>query len=100
MARFRIEWKSGKVIEVEQSDCHTVEQMAGCMFGRGVDFESFGTKITLIEPESESSSTTSTGEPPAAGTVKKEDHAVPPPLPTPTVKPSPVLPSKPSHAKK
>ena len=33
MAKFKITYTDGKVEEVEQSDCHTVEQMINCRFG-------------------------------------------------------------------
>lgn len=46
MARFRITWLTGKVTEVEQSDCNTVEQFVNCRFGAGVEPTS---KVELVE---------------------------------------------------
>lgn len=44
MAKFKITYTSGKVEEVEQSDCHTVEQMINCRFG---SCDTFGVKVEL-----------------------------------------------------
>lgn len=64
MAKFVVEWTTGKKEEVEQSDCDTVEQYVNCRFGRGVDLESFGVKVSLQGEESKKES-----EVPKAATV-------------------------------
>lgn len=45
MAKFKITYTSGKVEEVEQSDCHTVEQMINCRFG---SCDTTGVKVELV----------------------------------------------------
>ena len=44
MAKFKITYTDGKVEEVEQSDCHTVEQMTNCRFG---SCDASGVKVEL-----------------------------------------------------
>lgn len=44
MAKFKITYADGKVEEVEQSDCHTVEQMINCRFGSR---DTSGVKVEL-----------------------------------------------------
>lgn len=45
MAKFKITYTDGKVEEVEQSDCHTVEQMINCRFG---SCDHSGVKVELV----------------------------------------------------
>lgn len=45
MAKFKVEWKSGKVLEIESSDCETVEQFKNSYFGRGVAVEAEVSKV-------------------------------------------------------
>ena len=45
MAKFKITYTSGKVEEVEQSDCYTVEQMINCRFG---SCDISGVKVELV----------------------------------------------------
>lgn len=46
MAKFKITYTDGKVEEVEQSDCRTVEQMINCRFG---SCDTTGVKVELVE---------------------------------------------------
>ena len=49
MARFQIEWDDGKVEEVEQSDCHTLEQYMNCRFGAGKEVPAKVVQLDGIE---------------------------------------------------
>lgn len=49
MARFQIEWDDGKVEEVEQSDCHTLEQYLNCRFGAGKEVPAKVVQLDGIE---------------------------------------------------
>ena len=46
MAKFKITYTDGKVEEVEQSDCRTVEQMINCRCG---SCDTTGVKVELVE---------------------------------------------------
>ena len=46
MAKFKIEYSNGSVQEVEQSDCHTVEQFINCRFG---SCDTSKIKVTLAD---------------------------------------------------
>ena len=50
MAKFKITYADGKVEEVEQSDCRTVEQMTNCRFG---SCDTTGVKVELVGEEKE-----------------------------------------------
>ena len=50
MAKFKITYTDGKVEEVEQSDCRTVEQMINCRFG---SCDISGVKVELISSTDE-----------------------------------------------
>lgn len=50
MAKFKITYTDGRVEEVEQSDCHTVEQMTNCRFG---SCDTSGVKVELEDEAKE-----------------------------------------------
>lgn len=52
MAKFKITYSSGVEEEVEQSDCHTVEQMINCRFGT-IDLTDLGVSVVLLDAASE-----------------------------------------------
>lgn len=52
MAKFKITYSSGVEEEVEQSDCHTVEQMINCRFGT-IDLTNLGVSVVLVDAASE-----------------------------------------------
>lgn len=45
---FRIEWESGKTVEVSRSDCKTVEEFCSSYFGRGVEVSA---KVSVVGAE-------------------------------------------------
>jgi hypothetical protein len=45
MAKFKVEWKSGKTVEIERSDCATVEAFKNSYFGRGTEVDA---KVELV----------------------------------------------------
>lgn len=47
---FRVEWDSGKIVEVTRSDCETVEQFIASYFGRGAQITA---KVTVVGEETE-----------------------------------------------